>query len=477
MTALTDHARRRMIAPLIVGAAAFMQAFDSSAITVALPPMAAAFGVPALSLNLVITAYLIGATAFLPVCGWAADRFGARRVFLVAIAGFGLSSLACALATSLPWLIAARTFEGCMGALLLPVGRIIVLRSVPRNEFVAAISLLTMPIMLGPLLGPPIGGVIVTLGSWRWLFVVNMVVAVAGLFAVRRFVADLPGEDRRPLDLKGLALIVSALVGVTYGVSTAARDGADLLVIGGLIAGGFVCAALYWLHCRRHPAPILDLRVLHIPTVAVTNIGGLFPRLIVSAAPFLLALLFQLGFGLSAAATGGLIFASALGAVLGRWLLTPVVTRFGFRQFLIVNGVLLALSIAACAWFRPETPYAVIAAVLFTQGLLRALQLIGLMTLSYADLPDSEVGSASTIASVSQQFALSLGIVVSVFALQTAQHMRGETLLSIGAIAPAFLVIAGVSLLSLLWVWRLPDSAGRNLVGNTAPAAAESEVA
>ncbi len=366
----------------MVGAATFMQAFDSSAIIVALPAMARDFGAPILSLNLVVVAYLVAATAALPACGWAADRFGARRVFLFAVAGFGLSSLAAMLAPSFSWLIAARIIQGCMGALLLPVGRIIVLRSVPRREFVSALAMLSLPIMLGPLLGPTVGGLVVTAGSWRWLFAINILVSIAGLFAVRHYVEDLPGEDPRPLDMVGLPLIAAALIGISSGITAFTHQGTSPAVAALLLAAGLACAALYGWHGRRHPQPVLDLRIFRVPLLAATNVGGLFQRMLVGAAPFLLTMLFQPGLGLDAATSGGLIFASAFGAILGRWLLPPLIARFGFRTFLIGNSLVMALSMAVCAWIDAETPYAVIIIILFLQGLIRAVQLMGLSAVS-----------------------------------------------------------------------------------------------
>ncbi len=460
----SQSARAAAIAPLIVGAAAFVQAFDSSAISVALPSMARAFGVPAISLDLVITAYLVGATAFLPLCGWAADRFGARRVFMTAVIGFGLASLGCALATSLVWLVIARAVEGCMGALLLPVGRVIVLRSVPRDQTVAAISMLTLPLMLGPLVGPPLGGLILTAGSWRYLFVCNIVLSICGAITVHRYIRDIPGDNPRPLDMRGLVLIGGGLIGTTCGIGAVARGAATSLYGALLIAVGIVSALLYWRHCQKTAHPVLDISILRVRTVNISNIGGLFPRLLISATSLLFALLFQIGFGLSPAAAGGIIFANAFGAVLGRWLLSPLLRRFSFRTVLTSNAVLVAMAVGSGAFFNPSTPLPLILGLLFVQGLLRSLQLISLVTLGYADIADKDVSSASTIASVSQQFGLSLGVAASVMTLQLSQTLLGTGGLTIEAISPAFLVIAALSLLSLFWFLRLPADAGSELV-------------
>lgn len=465
-----------MLAPLIVGASAFVQAFDSSAITVALPVMAEYFGVPAISLDLVITAYLVGATALLPLCGWAADRFGARRVFITAILGFGLSSLACAITTNLYWLMAARVVQGGMGALLLPVGRVIVLRSVPRDQTLAAISMLTLPLMMAPLIGPLLGGVILTAGSWRLLFLCNVALAIAGIIAVYRYISDVPGDPDRSLDVVGSILIGSSLTGITLGVAAIARGGAAVAYSSALIAGGILAALLYLRHCQRVRNPVLDLSVLRVQAVAASNIGGLFPRMLVSAISFLFALLFQLGFGLSPALTGGIIFANALGAFFGRWVLTAALARISFRNLLVVNALLVAITVSVAATLRSSTPILLILGLLFVQGLLRSVQLIALVTLGYADIGERDMGSASTLASVSQQFALSLGIAASVLTLQVGQIYLGTPQLTIEAIAPGFIVIAAISLLSLFWFLRLPADAGDTLVRRRPSAARDTQI-
>ncbi|SDC82749.1 drug resistance transporter, EmrB/QacA subfamily [Sphingomonas sp. YR710] len=453
-----------MIAATVVGCAAFMQAFDTSAVSIALPKMAASFGVPVLSLNIVVTAYLIGATAILPLCGWAADRFGARAMFLLAVATFGLSAFACGLATSLPVLLAARVLEGCAGALLLPVGRIIVLRSIDKSEFVRAMSMLTLPVMLGPVIGPPIGGLIVTIASWRWLFFANVPIAVIGLLLVWRFVGEIRSDEKHPIDLVGAILIITALAGLTFGIAAATRADLPPWLIGGVIVAGAVCSLLYIVHARRRPNPILDLGSLDVLTSRVSSVGGMFVRMLTSSVPYLLAMLFQVGFGMSAVETGGLIFAGAIGSLLSRGVINPVLTLFGFRRFLILNTVLIALLVAACALLTRGTPHVVILALLFAQGLLRSLQLMGLNAVGYADLPQREFAAASTIASVSQQLSQSLGIAASVIVVQLLQRMIGVATLDATVIAPAFVAIAALSMTSLHWMRQVPADAGAAMI-------------
>ena len=451
--------RGALLPPLIVGCAGFMQAFDANAVTVALPAMAKGFASPPLALGIVITAYLVGAAAFLPLCGWAAERLGARRLFLAAIALFGITSIACGVANSLPLLVIARFAQGCAGAMLLPVGRIIVLAHTPKGDMLRAMGLLTTPVMLGPLLGPPIGGLIVTFGSWRWLFFVNVPVALAGLALVRAYVPDIAARDVRPLDGRGAVLLSAALVGLTYGVSLAARPVSVLPGLA-LIAAGLVGATGYVYHARRHPHPIVAGSLFAIRSFAASNLGGLFPRLLVSAVPFLLALLFQIGFGLSAVQAGGLVVASALGSLPSRWLVSALLRRWSFRTVLTLNAIAVAATVAICAAFTIATPHWIIMGLLFVQGSLRSLQLVTLMALGYADVEPGELPAASTIASLSQQIAMSLGIALAVPAVEIGRMASHVSTLSPAAIAPAFLLLAGLSLASLLWFLRLPASAG-----------------
>uniref|UniRef100_UPI0035CA2769 MFS transporter n=1 Tax=uncultured Sphingomonas sp. TaxID=158754 RepID=UPI0035CA2769 len=464
-----------LIAATVVGCAAFMQAFDTSAVSVALPRMAAAFGVPVLSLNIVVTAYLIGATAILPLCAWAADRFGARAMFLLAVGGFGASALACGLSTGLPVLLAARVVEGCAGALLLPVGRIIVLRSVDKADFVRAMSALTLPVMLGPVIGPPIGGLIVTLASWRWLFFANVPVAIVGMALVWRFVPEIRSEAAHPLDVKGTLLIVPALAGITFGIAATTRADLPPWLIVLVIVGGAACALGYVVHARRTAKPVLDLASLQVATARISSIGGVFPRMLASASPYLLAMLFQVGFGLNAVEAGGLIFAGAIGSILSRPAINSVLRWFGFRRFLLVNTWLIAVSIAVCAAFRADTPHVVILVLLFVSGLLRSLQLMALNAIGYVDLDKAEFAAASTIASVSQQLAMSFGIALSVVTVQLLQRVAGAATLDATVIAQAFLVVAALSLLSLRWIVRLPHDAGHSMIAPRKLALAEAD--
>ena len=460
--------RGSLLLPLIVGSAAFLQAFDGSAVIVALPAMATQFGVRPLALDLVITAYISGAAASLPLCSWAAERFGTRLLFMLAIIGFALGSLACGLAGRLDVLIAARFMQGAAGALLLPVGRIIVLRAVPKTDFVRAMAFLTTPLMLGPMLGPPVAGLIVTAIGWRWLFLLNLPLAVMGVLLVLRYVGEtIPGRARK-LDVPGLILVMVCLLAFNDGISLLSRPDPPGWRIALILGAAVVCGCAYVRHARSHPEPVIDLRILAFGTVAATNLGGLFTRMLTSAIPFLLALLFQIGFHLSALNTGSLIFAAAFGSLFGRFFLTRLVRRFGFRHVLLANGLMVASSTAICCLFSATTPFWLIFLLLFVQGALRALQLIGLGALGYADVEERHLAHASIISSLSQQVAMGIGIAIAALAVRLTELILHQPLLSSRTIAPAFVLLAAASLLALPWIALLPSTAGHQVSGRRA---------
>jgi EmrB/QacA subfamily drug resistance transporter len=455
--------RRATITAAVVGSAAFAQAFDSSAVTMALPDIARDMSAPVLSLNVIITAYLMGATAALPLCAWAADRAGPRRMFLAALALFGVSALLCGLSNSLALLLAARILEGCAGAMLLPVGRIIVLRSAPKQDFVRALAVMTMPIMLGPVVGPTVGGFIVTELSWRWLFLLNVPFTLLGIILVMMFIEEQP-VLRVKLDFVGTLLIVMALLGLTFGLGAVTRADIPPAAVGAIVAGSLLSGLAYIFHARLRPGAVLSLGSFASFPARLSSIGGIFPRMLVSAVPFLLTMLFQVGLGLSAIEAGGLIFASAVGALLSRYCINPLLALLGFRQLLVINGVLLALTVGLCAAFTAKTPHLVILALLFVQGLLRSLQLLLLNIIGYSELTDREFSAASTISSMSQQMAQGVGIAIAVIAVQVTQRLTGTQGTTIQTIAPAFIVVALLSLLSILWFIRLPADAGAAMI-------------
>lgn len=459
-----DATRRTLIVPLIVGFAILMQTLDSTVVAVALPAMARSLGEDPLTMNLALTAYLVGAAVFLPISGWAADRFGARTVFSVSIVVFALSSLACGLSQNLPQLVIARTIQGFAGAMLMPVGRLVLLRTAQKAELIRAVSVLTVPALLGPVLGPPLGGLIVTVASWRWVFLINIPIALLGLVLVNRFIANVRDENPAALDLVGFALSALALGGLAVGLGNLGRPQPPPELAIGLALGGLFFGGLYILHARRKARPIVEMSPFRMLTFRNTAAGGLFTRLTIGATPYLLALLLQVAFGMSALAAGLLTFATAAGALMMRISAGPIIRRVGFRRLMIVNGVLTAGSLMVCAAFRPDTPQLLILGVLAGHGFLRSLQLTCLNSLAYADLEAEQMSAGSTIIGIAQQLSQSLGIGLCATVVQWANAMGGGGAITTGDVAPAFIVISAVSLLSIPFYVRLPKGAGAQMI-------------
>ncbi|HYL57375.1 MAG TPA: DHA2 family efflux MFS transporter permease subunit, partial [Candidatus Acidoferrales bacterium] len=416
----------QFLAPVIVGCALFMQTLDSTVIATALPAMARSLGEDPVRLNLAITSYLLSLAVFVPLSGWMADRYGARTVFRAAIVIFTIGSVLCGVSNSLAQLVAARILQGFGGAMMVPVGRLIVLKTIAKSELVTAMSYLTVPAVLGPVVGPPVGGFIVTYYSWRWIFFINVPMGFAGIALVTAFIENIREEETPPLDWRGFVLTGLGLAGLVFGFESIGRGVVPPAIIAGVMAAGAMCIAAYVLHERRTPYPIIDLDLLRVPTFAAATVGGGLFRMGIGALPFLLAMLLQVVFGLSPFASGMLTFTSAAGALFMKMSAPPIIRRFGFRTTLIGNGVLSSLILMSYALFRPSTPHAVIVLTLLTGGFFRSLQFTALGTLAYADLAPTQMSGASSLASMAQQLFLSLGVAAAALLLHVSMGMRGR---------------------------------------------------
>jgi len=465
---LAPNPGRTRLTALIVACALFMQNLDGTVVATALPAMARAFGADPLHMNVALTSYLLSLAVFIPASGWLADRYGTRTVFRAAIAVFTVGSVLCGQSHSLWELVAARVVQGIGGAMMVPVGRLVLLRSVAKSELVAAMAWLTVPALIGPVVGPPIGGFLVTYADWRWIFDINVPIGVLGFVLVTRYVDDVRAPVPGRLDAVGLLLSGVALAGLMFGFETIGRGLVPASLAGGLVLLGAASGALYMRHARRRPDPLLDLSLLRIPTFAVSAWAGSMFRIGIGAIPFLLPLMLQLGFGLSAAESGLITFASALGAIVMKPATTWSLRLFGFRTVLVWNAALSAVLLGACAWFRPAWPVAGLYAVLVAGGFLRSLQFTAYNTIAYADIPRSRMSAATSLYATLQQLSLTLGITVGAAALQASTLLSGRTQPGLPDFSAGFLVVAAAALLAAPMALRLRRDAGNEMSGHHA---------
>lgn len=459
-----DAVRRERLLPLIVATALFIENMDSTAITTSLPMIAVDLGVQPVALKLALTTYMLALAVFIPISGWVADRFGARPTFMVAIAVFLLGSLGCAAADSLGWLVSARFVQGMGGAMMVPVGRLVLLRSVPKAQLVQALSWLTIPALLGPMLGPPLGGLITTYGNWRYIFLLNVPIGLLGIWLAWRHI-PLLRSPVKALDWRGFALSGTGLALTIIGFSTLGRSLVGLTTALACLLLGLAGLTLYVRHARRHPHPLIDLQLLRIPTFFIGVLGGALFRIGIGATPFLLPLMLQLSFGLNPLQSGLLTFTSAAGAMFMKTIASRVLKRFGFRRVLILNALTASILLCGFGLFRADTPYPLIIGVLLASGCFRSLQFTSLNAIVYADVEQSRMSEASSLAAMAQQVALAIGITIGGYALTAASAATGQPLDAAINFGFAFLTVGLISASSVLMMWRLAADAGAEMAG------------
>jgi EmrB/QacA subfamily drug resistance transporter len=455
----------QVLVPLIVACGLFMENLDATVISTALPAIASDLHESPIQLKLALTSYLLTLAVFIPASGWFADRFGTRIIFRSAILIFAIGSAFCGFAGSIQSLVAARALQGLGGAMMVPVGRLVILRTIPRSEFVGALAWLTIPALIGPVVGPPVGGFITTYFSWRWIFWINLPVAALGMVLATLFVPNVMGERVSRFDFVGFILSGVGLASLVASSALADLSGTPIGLAIGLFAVGAISVVLYVFHARRSENPILDLRLLRYPTFRAGIVGGSLFRLGVGALPLLLPLLFQLGFGMSPLSSGLLTFVAAIGAMGMKTAAGAILRKFGFRRVLAINAIISGALIAVPAFFTRATPVWVMSGALFIGGFFRSLQFTCINAIGVAEIDQAEMSQATSFISVFQQLALSLGVTVAAAILQLSLFFRGSKDLIEGDFIPAFLAVGAIGVASFISFARLPADAGEEVAG------------
>lgn len=456
--------RNYRIVAMIIACALFMEQMDATILATALPTMARDFGVPATNLSSALTAYLLALAVFIPASGRIADRFGAKTVFRLAIVIFVAGSVLCGQATNLPFLIAARFLQGMGGAMMIPIGRLVLLRTVAKQDMVSATSWLIMPALVGPIIGPPIGGFIVTYLDWRWIFYLNIPIGVLGLVLVTLFIDEVRGETPKRTDIPGCLLSGVSLGCLLFGFEMTSRSG-ELTNALMLIAIGVAAGALYTRHARKHAAPILDLTLMRVTSFRLSVIGGSLTRITQGAQPFLIPLMLQLGFGMSAAVSGTITIAGAIGSLAMKSLAPRLLRRFGFRDSMIVAGLAASVGYAICGFFRPDWPLPLIFLTLMASGFCMSFQFTAYNTIAYDEIPPERRSAATSFYATFQQLMLSMGVCAGAAALHVGMLVGSHATPQLADFTLAFLVVTAISASATIWNRRFDKDAGAELSG------------
>jgi len=462
------------IVPLIVATALFMENMDSTVIATSLPAIAQALGTNPLALKLAVTSYLLSLAICIPASGWTADRFGTRNVFRAAIGVFVLGSIGCAASHSLEEFVLARIVQGAGGAMMTPVGRLIMVRSIDKRRLVNAMSLVTIPALIGPICGPPLGGFITTYASWHWIFLINVPIGFVGIAMASRFIPNIRIEHPDPFDFVGFVLAGGAIAGLAFGLSAMGLEFLPTSVVASLLCGGAISALAYLIHAGRTPAPILDLNLFRLPTFRASIFGGFLFRLGIGALPFLLPLLLQIGFHLTPFESGLITFTTALGSMFMKAAVASVLHRFGYRNVLLYNALISSVFLTACASFVQGMPFAAMVAILLSGGFFRSLQFTAINTIAYAEIEPAKMSRATAMVAAAQQLSLSTGVAIGALVVELMLRLRHSTTMGINDFPPAFLFVGLLSASAVFIFMRLPHDAGAELAGRKPEAAGES---
>jgi len=450
---------------LIIASAMFMEQLDGTVLATALPDMAHHFQVSPLHMNVALTSYLLSLAVFIPASGQAADRFGSRTVFRAAIALFTVGSILCGVSSSLGMLVASRVLQGMGGAMMMPVGRLVLLRSVPRQDLVRAMTWVLVPGLIGPVIGPPLGGLFVTYLSWHWIFYINVPIGVLGMVMASLYIEEVREPIDSPFDWLGFVLSGLCLSGLMFGFELASRGVTSVVETGAILAVGAAAGVLYVRHAHRAENPILDLRLMRVPSFSVSVWGGAFTRITAGALPFLLSMMLQLGFGVSAAQSGFITFASAAGAMLMKASAAPILRRLGFRTTLIWNGVVATALTMGLALFRPGWSLWVMYPVIFAGGFFQSLQFTAYNAVAYADIARPQMSAATSFYTTFQQLMLSAGICTAAAVLAASMAVQHHAAAQVSDFSAAWVVVGLITLVAAPICAGLSRNAGDDMSG------------
>jgi len=453
------------VSPMILAVALFMEQMDSTVIATSLPAIATDLGVNPITLKLAVTTYLVAIGIFVPLSGWVADRFGAKQVFRVAIGVFMLGSIFCAISNGLTEFVLSRFLQGMGGAMMTPIGRVVLLRTTERSELVSAMAFLTIPALIGPMVGPPLGGFITTWFSWHWIFLINIPVGIVGIVLVTIYLPEITSPHPGKLDFKGFILMAIAASGCVFGLSVISLPALPPVIGIGATAAGVIATFLYVMHARKHENPILDLSIFKDEAYRATAIGGFIFRMAIGAIPFLTALMMQISFGLNPFQTGLITFSGAIGAISTKFIAQRFYSTTGFRPALLFAVVLSAAATVCFCWFSAETPHWILIVALLIGGLSRSLYFTGINALGFANIDNSAATHASTMNSVLQQVSFALGVAVAAAILETSTAIHGEGLL-LSDFHMAFFVITLITLAAAWPFIRMSNAVGANVSGH-----------
>lgn len=446
------------LTPLILAVALFMENMDSTVIATSLAAIASDIGTEPIALKLALTTYMVALAIFIPISSWMADKYGAKTVFRWAIVVFIIGSVACAVSNSLLTFVLSRFLQGMGGAMMTPVARLVLVRVTPRNQLVDAMAWLSIPGLVGPILGPPIGGFITTFASWHWIFLINVPIGFLGVLAVNKYLPEWERNEPRRLDFTGFLLAGICFAGLVFGVSVLTLPALPAAFGYGSMLLGVVAAVAYWFHFKRTEHPILDLRLFRQPLFRLTMIGGTVFRLGTGAMPFLFPLMLQLAFGLSPFETGMVTFASAVGAFAMKFVAERIIARIGFRSALILSCTITAAGVLAMGIYSPGTPGPIMMGFLVITGFFQSLFWTTTNAFIFADVADKDAGQANVIGQVSVQLSLAFGVALGGGALEGFRLLHGgEPLLA--DFHWAFWMMAAITLASALIFLRLPKFA------------------